>query len=256
MEADIFQRTWFTGTVSAEARDVLLICPHGGAGPSAYAGWRTLASETTSVATLHLPGRERRMSDPPRPLAEQDFRMAVDEVLQLTHERQRLVIFGHSLGALVAFEMAHRLERVGRAVSHLVVSAHAAPAERLDPTRPSLADLSDRDLTEWVVGLGGVEPSFLGPGGLLELFLPVLRADLVTEHCHVADSGRMVDCPILVLWPSDDPTVTRAAMERWGNRSGETRFVVVRGGHFYETGVRDVLPYVADLLSASQGGHS
>lgn len=256
MEADTFQRAWFTGAVSAEAREVLFICPHGGAGPSAYAGWRTLASETTGVVTLQLPGRERRMSDPPRPLAERDFRMAVNEALQLTHEHQRLVIFGHSVGALVAFELAHRLEQVGRAVSHLVVSAHAAPAEHLDPTRPSLADLSDSDLTEWVVGLGGVEPSFLGPGGLLELILPALRADLVTEHCHVAEPGRVVDCPILILWPSDDPTVTRAAMQRWASRSDETRFVVVRGGHFYETGVCDVLPYVAGLLSARQGGHS
>ncbi|GGR24048.1 thioesterase II family protein [Streptomyces roseolus] len=211
------------------ARQVVCF-PHGGGSASYYRPLSEALSRDANTLVAQYPGREDRISEEqPRTMAE----LADAAYAALRPElSERPVFFGHSMGAIVAFEVARRMARdTGRPPERLIVSACAAPSRRTDA---GLRFLDDDALLAEVMALGGTDAGLGGHPELLWLVLPVMRNDFAVVETYEAGAGAVVDCPVSVILPDGDPRVTRITAEAWREHTtagAEVR--VVEGGHFY-----------------------
>src|SRR4051812_48826937 len=122
---------WVFTNGAADAAVSLVCVPHAGAGASAYASWRHLLPADVLLHSVQLPGREDRLGEP----LPADLGAVADRVAPCLDRQTRsrpLVLFGHSMGGLLAYALAQRLEEAGRPVAHVVVSG-CLPAD--EPVR-------------------------------------------------------------------------------------------------------------------------
>lgn len=206
--------------------------PCAGAGASMYRPWAdALAAYDIEVVGVQPPGREERLAEPPftdvHPLAD-----ALVDALPAWLDRP-YAFFGHSLGALVAFEVAKRLPLRGLPPPQaLFVSARRAPQLPLSQ-RPMHAMPRELFIEELRI-LGGTPRAVLEERELMAMFEPMLRADLeMTETYRPAEAGR-VPLPIVALAGADDPRVYVPEVEAWGAATtAGFELHVLGGGHFF-----------------------
>lgn len=225
---------------------VRLFCfPYAGAGASAFRDWQVQLPEQIEVVGVQLPGRENRFSEP-------RFDRLADMLGPLREAVAGLAdkpfyFFGHSMGALIAFELARALQRSGaRAPFHLVVSGMRAPQS---PLREEPYHLMDDDtLLRKISDFNGTPKALLENPDLMRFFLPQLRDDFAVFETYRYASDAPVRCPLTALGGDADPNVSLADVEAWAEVAGNgfERFVF-EGDHFFlQPKARDVL----DLLAA------
>lgn len=160
-----------------------------------------------------------------------------------------IALFGHSLGALLAFEVARRLTRARMAPVHLIVAGRGAP-----DTAPAieLPD-SDAELLRHVDLLyGGIPGEVLASQELLDHYLPILRADLELARAYVLRPGMALTCPITAMTGDADPITPPCALERWSDHTGAgCELRVLAGGHFHL--VEDQSTALATILGRLTG---
>ena len=210
---------------------VTLACvPYAGAGASAFRAWGEELDKIEVVA-IQLPGREARLREPPL-RSVQEMATEVAESLAQAPTRP-LALFGHSMGAIVAFEATRLLESRGRAVAALVVSACRAPQV---PDRRRTYELPDEQFARNMRLLGGTPQSVLDSPELMELVLPLLRADLQASETYHDENGAPVNASILALCGDRDPVVDAEVMEGWvAQTTSPLPFAlhVLPGNHFF-----------------------
>jgi surfactin synthase thioesterase subunit len=231
-----------------------LFCfPHAGGGPSFFRPWGASLQPEITVRRVLLPGREGRLEEPPfRRIAD-----LLDPLCAALAPRldQPYALFGHSMGAMVAYEVARRLSAADiPRPACLIVSGRGAPGPARDRRR--LSALPDDELATEVARLNGMPSEVLGDPELLGVLLPALRADYeLVETYHPLPGGHL-DCPVIAYMSTSDPEVTYTEMLAWRDvTSGEFSMRVFRGDHFYLKGGRpDVLRAVReDMLRLRQG---
>lgn len=192
-----------------------------------------LADEGIDAVPVELPGRGARWREPAYPGWPAAVRDLTDRVERELDERP-YGILGHSVGALLAYEVAQRLrDRGARDPLLLAVAARNPP--HLPPSAVSVhaADQTDEELFAALVALGGASPRAAGPL-TYRAFLPVLRADLALARRYVPRVDRPpLDCPVLALSGRDDPLTTAAAMASWRGYGTGAALHTVAGGHFF-----------------------
>jgi surfactin synthase thioesterase subunit len=223
---------WLPRSRAPAAGFRLLCLPHAGAGASVYNAWRAhLPQERVAVVPLQPPGREMRFREPPftavEPLVEE-----LSEALAPWLEPP-YALYGHSLGALVAFELARSLRRAGaRAPVGLLVSARPAP--QLPRLRPAAHLLPDARLVEELEALGGIPQEVALDEALLDFLLPLLRADLEVNEDYVYRREPPLDIPITAFAGRADPRVPAGELEPWREQTrAGFRLHVLPGGHFF-----------------------
>jgi acyl transferase domain-containing protein/surfactin synthase thioesterase subunit/NAD(P)-dependent dehydrogenase (short-subunit alcohol dehydrogenase family)/acyl carrier protein len=209
----------------------MLCLPFAGASPLAYAPWQGLA-DATEVVPVTLPGRGGAGDDSPeRRMEALVGRLARELATQLAPPFE---LFGHSLGALIAFELVRALRRHGRALpERLIVSS--CPAPHLLAERPALHKLSDADLLAELRRFGGVPPAMFARPEFAELMLPPLRADLEVYGTYAYRREPRLEIPIIVCGATDDDGASVADLRAWREESADG-FVnehLFDGGHFY-----------------------
>ncbi|MDF3142971.1 MULTISPECIES: alpha/beta fold hydrolase [unclassified Streptomyces] len=201
--------------------------PHAGGSPGEYVRWSDDLPEV-QVWGVHLPGRTTRLTEPPFT----DVASLVDDLLSVVSFGRPFVFFGHSLGALVAFETAKELSRRGRAQPDaLIVSS--CPAPPLPPIREPVHLLPDDELIDeierrWDEPLDHLrhDPGLRAPA------LACLRADFTLLNNYRPTSDRRLDCPVTVLAGTREPWTPTAA--DWAAHTrGPTDVRLLPGGHFY-----------------------
>ncbi|MFF7636498.1 thioesterase II family protein [Kitasatospora sp. NPDC008050] len=225
----------------------LLLCfPHAGAGPSFFVPWRSLAPAGLDVAPVALPGREQRLAEPPlRRVAD-----VVADVLPWVRERaaehQGVALFGHGLGAVLAFEVAGRLAAEGApAPRGLFVSGAAGPASRLGPGATGLPDAEFLDHVERAEGYR--RPAFDNPALRMAL-LPVLRADIAMHERYRPAARRRLNVPITAIRGSQDQLIGAERLAQWRDHTAaDFRSACLPGGHMY------LLDFPAALLGLIDG---
>jgi medium-chain acyl-[acyl-carrier-protein] hydrolase len=213
------------------ARLRLFCFPYAGGGAATYLAWPGLLPEDIEVCCLQLPGRGGRIREQPytrlRPLAE-----AIAENLR-PHLGKPFAFFGHSMGALVCFEVARLLRREGGPKPlHLFASACRAP--QLSDDRPATHDLPEPQFLAVLRRYEGTPQEVLDNWEIMQLAIPVLRADFEVTQTYAYEDGPPLDCPLTALGGLQDQTVSREQIEAWG-RQTTARFVsrMFPGGHFF-----------------------
>ncbi|WP_380280633.1 thioesterase II family protein [Kitasatospora purpeofusca] len=213
------------------ARIRLLCFHHAGGGASAYAGWHQGLGDDVAVVPVQLPGRETRNSEPRfrtmEPLID-ELVAELDGVLD-----QPFALYGHSMGALVAYNLARRLHRTGGPLPEVLLVG-AYPAPHRPPALGELPDLPDDELTRVLLDLGGMSESILAYPEWLTAALDTVRDDL--RVCRSHDRGFLprLPFPIEVFTGRSDPLMQGAEPERWLDHT-RAGFRVHRlpGGHFF-----------------------
>lgn len=206
--------------------------PHAGGGASAYAGWQRRLGTGVEVLPVRLPGREGRMAEQrwtDLSALVADLDRELGEELDHPH-----VLYGHSMGALIAFALAQYRRALGeRLPLALLLGAHRAPHLPAPPiTHSNAAD--DRELVDGLAKLGGLPRALLDRPDWLAALLPVVRGDLM-----LCDGAGSVDrtplpVPLHVFAGADDRLVTVPEVREWSLYSTrECETVVVPGGHFF-----------------------
>ncbi|MEU4447799.1 alpha/beta fold hydrolase [Actinosynnema sp. NPDC050801] len=240
---------WVKPTPEAADAPLRLFCfPHAGGGGAFFRAWRDRLRPRVEVCPVVLPGREFRIDETPYRRMEDLIGPLCDGLRP--HLGRPYALFGHSMGALVAYEVARRFTAEGRAPVRLVVSGRRAP--HVAALRRPLADIPDDDLVTAVSRLGGTPDVLLEERGLWRLLLPCLRADFAVDEGYRPADGPRLGCPVSAFTGDRDPEVEPAQADLWRvTTDGGFRLHVHPGDHFYLTGLPDA---VRDDLVADLGG--
>ncbi|MFI9274500.1 thioesterase II family protein [Kitasatospora sp. NPDC052896] len=218
-----------------------LVCfPHAGGSAVYFRPVATALSPRVEVIAVQYPGRQDRRLEP----GIDDIGRLADRVVSaLAPWRDTpLDLFGHSMGALVAFEVALRLERDGRPPARLFVSGRTAPTA---PARLPV-DPTDAELIADIRSLNGTGAEMLADDELLEMILPAVRNDYRAVTNYRGNPGAVLSCPITALLGDRDPRATVDETRDWqAHTTAGFDLRLFPGGHFYLT---DRAPDVIALL--------
>jgi surfactin synthase thioesterase subunit len=197
------------------------------------------------VCALQYPGRQERLSEPTLDSIDTLVAAIVSELLADGCFDGRFGLFGHSTGAIVAFEVARRLEGThGIVPTALFASGRRGPTTRRDE-KVHLG--GDRALLREVGRLGGTPPELLADEEIQELMLPALRADYKAIETYEFQPGPPLSCPIWALAGDDDPLTTETELAAWRPQTtGRFTLRTFPGHHFY---LSDHLPRLSTLIA-------
>ncbi|MEV7131036.1 alpha/beta fold hydrolase [Streptomyces sp. NPDC093260] len=224
------------------ARRTLFCLSFCGGGTASFRPWADVLGEDTELALYCYPGREGRYSEP--------FARSWDDLLDgalaaLGEMSGRdCVLFGHSMGAHVAFDLALRAERAGLpAPEAVVVSAAPAPGERSGPDgAPPHSGNTDDELLRWMLGAGQLAGAVRGEPELLAMAVEVFRADLLVAESRRHRGGDRLRAPLQLLHGVADD-LGEADVAAWRARAaGPFTATLLDGGHFYTPDVWRLLP--------------
>lgn len=236
----------FEARPAAVAR--LYCFPFAGGAAAAYFAWNHIVTRSVELRAAQLPGRHDRIDEPPYiELSPLVSRLADD--LTCEGDGRPFAFFGHSVGALLAFELTRELRRRHAPLPALLaLSARRAP--QLSIHNPALHLLPDEALIQAITKFGGMQPEVRALPDLLNLILPTIRADLTLSETHQYTLEKPLPCPILVFGGQEDPLVAPAELEPWREQSTDSVHITVfPGHHFYLWNVgRKILTSICQLL--------
>jgi surfactin synthase thioesterase subunit len=225
-----------------------LFCfPYGGAGASGYRAWSRSLPQWVEIGPVQFPGRENRFREA---LYTHLDPLLAELAGTLDLASGPFAFFGHSLGALVAFELARELRRRGRPLPSLLIPS-AYPAPHLHRDRPHVAHLPDDEFVTTMQESFDVTEGLFDDPMIREMVLPVLRADLGIVESYVWREEPPLDLPIVAFGGIGDPEASEEQIHAW--QAQTTRPVQVRmfpGGHFFlNTATQPVLAELAATLA-------
>jgi medium-chain acyl-[acyl-carrier-protein] hydrolase len=209
----------------------LLLMPNAGGGPAVFRSWASLFGPEVERCVLRLPGREGHHDTPPCRSVAEMVDGALDSLASLPPAP--LALFGHSMGALVAYELARALRQAGTPVVWLGVAARRPPQH---PRRPeALLRLPDH---EFVMVLnaryGGIPAAVAGDPDLLAHYTEILRADLAVIDGYTHRPGEPLACPVAAFGGRRDPDAGAGDLPGWQEvTTGPLAVHLFDGGHFF-----------------------
>ncbi|MFS8036987.1 thioesterase II family protein [Xanthobacter sp. AM11] len=229
-----------------------LVClPHAGGASAAFRPWKAALAGVATVDSPELPGRGARFG---APFAASLSTLAEDLAAPLGQRVGPLVLYGHSMGALLAFEVARALARQGVAVAGLVVSGRAAP--QLAPPPMARHLLPDAELAAELERMGGTAAGVLAQPELRAVALQLVRADFRLVETYVYAPGPPLPVPAVILGGAQDPATSPQSLAAWAEViSGPVAVESWPGGHFFvRLHERRLLDLLRRTLPAWQAG--
>lgn len=211
---------------------VRLFCfPYAGGAASVFAPLAPHLPASVDLRPVQLPGRESRFHD--APIARLDPLVRSLAASLLPYLTPPFAFLGHSMGALVGFELAHFLRAHDFPLpTHLFAAGCSAP--QVFDVEPKVHALPDGELIEELRRLEGTPESVLRDPELMQLLLPVLRADFAVCETYVYEARPPLACPIAVFGGTLDPVVSGEQLAAWGAQTTDAFAVhLFDGGHFF-----------------------
>jgi medium-chain acyl-[acyl-carrier-protein] hydrolase len=240
---------WIVAAESRPEAKIRLFCfSHAGAGTAAYRGWGRAAQPHLEVCTIQLPGRENRLREAPVTSLAELVQPLADSI-QSASDRP-FAFFGHSLGAIVAFETARQIRRCGGQLPMaLFVSASRAP--QLPWPHPPVQHLDDLELLAEVDRRYGSVPSVvLEDAELRQLLTPGLRGDMTLIENYRYEREAPFDIPVVAFGGDIDEMVRRPELEQWNEQTCKSfRLRILDGDHlFLQSKRQDLLEDIGGSL--------
>ncbi|MFC9584002.1 thioesterase II family protein [Streptomyces yangpuensis] len=243
---------WIRRSHPAPDAPVRLVClPHAGGSATFYFPVARALAPDVDVLAVQYPGRQERRAEPGITRLT-DLADRIADALSAWTDRP-LVLFGHSMGALVGYEVASRLEAMGTTPLALVASARRAPSRRREE---HLHLASDEGIVDRLRLLGGVETEFLEDPELRAMILPPVRSDYEAIETYRPTPRPPLSTPVTVLTGDSDPEVTAEEARAWADHTtGPFALHTFTGGHFYLTEhTSTVLGHLRRILTGPRSG--
>jgi len=214
----------------SRARVRLFCFPYAGGSEAVFRTWQQNLPETIEVLPIQLPGRGTRIKEPAltrlAPLVQ-----ALSQSLQPELDLP-FAFFGHSMGGLIAFELARQLRReVGPLPVHLFISAKCSPKQVDDLYS---GEISDQELIQILHRYEGTPGEVLEDAELMQLLLPVIRADMELCNTYVCEPEPPLPCPITAFGGLQDHKSGRECLEGWRDyTTGRFTLRMFPAGHFF-----------------------
>lgn len=224
---------WIRRFHPGPSHSTTLVCfPHAGGSASYFRPLSQALKSSLQVLAVQYPGRQDRLHHE-RLTSIGDFADEVFTALAPLLHRP-LAFFGHSMGAMIAFEVARRMkERRDTAPATLFVSGRRAPSRHREE---SLHLLDDAGLVEELRGMSGTDAQILDNPEVLRMVLPPMRSDYTAVETYRYQPGPKLDCPIVALVGDEDERVDRDEVQAWSEHTnGPFALHTFAGGHFYLT---------------------
>jgi medium-chain acyl-[acyl-carrier-protein] hydrolase len=223
---------WFPNAGSNRQAKLRLFCfPYAGGSSAVFHDWGHYVPPEIDVVPVHLPGRGTRLLEKARVRMEplvQELKEAIEPLLDLPY-----VFFGHSMGAILCFELARSLRRAGKSLpQQLFVSARCAP-QILNSDPPSYL-LPDRELVQEIERLNGTPREIIHNKEIMDFVLPLVRADFELIHSYKYHDDAVLSCGISAYAGLDDPEVTLKEITEWREQTSSSFNVrTFKGDHFF-----------------------
>ncbi len=212
---------------------MILCLPHAGGTAAAFRAWAEQLSGVAKVVALEPPGGGARRSEAPATSMAELVAAQRERAIAAARGAPRYALLGHSLGALVARELADELVAAGLPPALLVACGRNGPC--LPHAIDAIADLPEPEFLDAVVAFGGVPPAVLAEPDLVAHFATTLRRDVaIAETWRRPPGGPRLRCPIQVLIGSEDPLATPDGAATWAaETTARCTTSTHAGGHFF-----------------------
>lgn len=243
---------WFVLPQPNDRSRLRLFCfPYAGGGASLFRRWSQFFPSEVEVRAVQLPGREERASDPL--IRDLDYLLLVlfDEFK--SHLDKPFLLFGHSLGALIAYRLTTIFQQRQLPLpAYLIVSGARAPHLPLTRTTP-ISQLSDSEFIQELRDLNGIPKPILQDEEVLSYYLPLLRADFALSERSRSRmaAARKLECSVLALGGVEDTDAPKKDIEAWQEQTTrEFNVKLFSGDHFFIHSSQDqVLLYLNSIVS-------
>jgi medium-chain acyl-[acyl-carrier-protein] hydrolase len=237
---------------------VRLFClPYAGGGSGIFRNWPEAVESWIDPVPVQLPGRDARLMEK----AFRDVRTLVEPLAEglIPYMDQPFALFGHSLGALIAFELCKHLRaNGGPAPVRLFVSAYQSP--QLPRRGKTLHRMTDFEFMEELRELQGTPEAVLRDRELMQLLLPIIRADFEMHETYAYQPSAPLDCPVSAFGGMQDSHITETDLCAWRDMTTSSfSFKMFPGDHFFvNTARKSILRWISDDLARSfrVGGYS
>lgn len=240
---------WITRSVPQPQAALSLFCfAYAGGSAQMFRNWAAALPTVVEVCPVELPGRGSRWREQPHTELKALVAAMAPALLEFCDGRP-FACFGHSLGGLVSFELARHLRQAyGRTPAHLLISGCKAP--QLPVPEPPIHALPEPEFLARIRSYNGTPAAVLENAELMELLLPVLRADFALMETYAYREETPLACPLTVFGGLSDPKVDASALAAWrAQTSEEFSLQLFPGDHFFvHTAQADLLPALARRL--------
>ncbi|TLM75290.1 thioesterase [Microbulbifer harenosus] len=244
------QSNWFVINTKREYAKIRLFCfPYAGGSAQVFHGWERHLPEDIEVVCIQYPGRANRLHDPLIDDCAGMVESLVNEIQPLLDKP--FAFLGYSMGALVSFELANALRERGNfhQIFHFLCAFKAAHLCKADLERYRL---SDDDLKQELLKLGGLNAQLLRDDDFMSFILPIIRSDFHLVDKYDGKFAGKLRSNALVIYGSDDHSMTPEDALQWESLiSGQVRFREIKGSHFFiNTHTHELLSIVGQELRA------
>jgi surfactin synthase thioesterase subunit len=240
--------SWLVPAGAVKSPQMNLFCfPYAGGGASLFRSWPKILDQSIQLFGVQAPGKESRFSEAPL-LTVADYADQAAKVILQTTGATPLALFGHSLGAAVAYETACRLSQAGKDVSCLLVSGRQAP--NLKSKMKPISHQSDSQFISELALLEGTPTDVLANTELLELLLPMVKSEFAMSEAYRGSSTQMLACPVLAMGSTEDIWLDDNSLNLWSYvTSGQFQTKWFGGDHFFlRSHQADLVSFISDQL--------
>lgn len=232
--------SWVTCSKPNPQAKLRLFClPYAGGSAMVFRTWADDLPPTIEVCPLELPGRGRQMNLPPYT----KMQPLVREIAQnlIPYLDKPFAIFGHSMGGLVSFELT-RLLRSDYNLTPLYLFISARNAPQLPPTKRPIYNLPDAEFWQEIRNFNGTPDDVIENQDIIQLFLPILRADFTVLDTYIYTNQLPLNCPISVFGGLQDKEFTDYQLEAWREQTTASfSLQLLEGNHFFIRSNQNIL---------------
>lgn len=236
-------RKWFIERKAEEDKERLFIFHHAGGGATFYMPMLKDLIDKYSVYFVQLPGREYRIEEP----VYKDWDSLIEDVKEqlLPYFDKPFVLFGHSMGAIIAYELSCRLDEMGIRPKHLFISSISSP----DVPKKKYSGLPDDVIIDDLLDLGGMDSEVVANNKLISMVLPTLKNDLYLCEKYKHKVYKKLNIPTTILIGNSDKVISMEDVANWNQFfEGKLDYKIFQGNHFY---FRNKYSELANVLSTT-----